>query len=139
MRRFIQRLVLVFVALLVGYATFAAFGDSDVLASFVTGNFDSLGHRLLISFGMSIAVITGYAWYAAEHADSEQEYINDLTQVYAGVLLLIADATIVVLAQVTTWSITNVFIVFAAAILLLFFLTIDYYDAFLERRLEQWR
>ncbi len=96
----------------------------------------SVGLAVMASFTVGIGIVTAFVAYAYETAASERERINDLTQLYSGLILIVSSVVIFVLYSFTGIEIDLLFLLYSVTALTGVFLSIRRYDRFLEEHVE---
>ncbi len=134
MKRTLTRILIVLLAVLSGYAVFAATGPTILVSGYAVTNSIDLGVRLLISFGTGLLIITTYTGYAAYNEQEDRDRrINDMTQSYSGIVLLFSILAILGVSKVTDWTIGDLYIAFSATVLTVSLLTLKRYNRLIEK------
>lgn len=90
---------------------------------------------LLVTFGVGIFLLTIYHFYLYEHCHEHTTMINNLTQIYFGVILLVAIAMMLLLRLVFSVELIDSYIILSLIVLATVFLTLGPYDRFLEEHI----
>ena len=99
---------------------------------FILVQFMTLEMSLILTFATGILVLTLYHLYVYEHCHEHITMINNLTQVYFGVVLLVSLFAMLLLRWVFGVDLVTSYIVLSLLVIGTIFLTLGPYDRFLE-------
>ncbi len=90
---------------------------------------------LLITFGVGVLLLTLYHFYLYEHCHEHTTMINNLTQIYFGVILIAAIVFMLLLRLFFSVELVDSYIILSLIVLGTVFLTLGPYDRFLEEHI----
>ncbi len=99
----------------------------------------SLGVSLIASFAFGVFIMTLYlvsSYKEYEKRLDPASKVNQLTQIYAGVLVVACSVAIIVLHWLTNLSLETLLLIFSLLVLTALFLTLPRYNEYLEKKLK---
>jgi Na+/alanine symporter len=122
-------------AVTIGILTFFITSQSNTLHSFTS--LHPLALQLLLVFFTGIGAYTACTGVQAYTYSSTNKRINTITQTYTGIVLLLSILIIGVTAATTSWSVKDLYLVFATVILVISLFMMRRYNRLIEKLGEQ--
>lgn len=88
--------------------------------------------KLLLTFGLAMILLTLYHWYNYRHCHEHITMINNLTQIYLALVVIVSMILIFILRAIFS---LNTFIWFSVIVVVLTLSTQNHLDAFLENHI----